>query len=578
MKNNIKKSVSMGLRKETTYRIYDDLNAAASKLDNLFAYELRASIILDSLIKIVNREVSDIVIRIISLMNRDSTSNVFILSPDKKRIIYSPQRADEIRLNKHEAELILELSKEGHTVVRQYLLKGKYLNMHIDYETKSAFIENDIRALKFTLASPELLNIKLLDDIDIHNENIKLYERKLNIDLNKHRLYVDRITIVDSELRICNGVLGCCRDLRKWKLKNNEYNFIWIKKSKKYTSLELEAVSVSDEIIDYISSDLEEKTACLIGCSSEKGKGQVDKITVRKCFFKLKGMTKTCQIYILNSNAKKNIIIKNDFYDSNKVLKFKGEDDPIKALVLGNSFNNPSKMVRNIITVVPNKDRGYVIINGTKIERVINMELLRFRAIEVGEVLLSYKKGKENDFSEGCSIDIYSDESGLFINRLKFQEGRWCEKTPPRLMEDRVNNDMQHNIKISFRPYKEWSDNILKIIVLNSRGRVLNKEQYHVDGIRGIITIYNVFFDKSGRPYFEGLLEPGRNYIMIKARGFEDNWLCQSIRPIQVIEVKNGIGKAVTKIMDRGLYNLKAAVISNDKKIVLKRPVELKIR
>ena len=37
---------------------------------------------------------------------------------------------------------------------------------------------------------------------------------------------------------------------------------------------------------------------------------------------------------------------------------------------------------------------------------------------------------------------------------------------------DRVNNDMQHNILIRFTP-QEWSDNITKIIVLNSREEYL---------------------------------------------------------------------------------------------------------
>ena len=114
--------------------------------------------------------------------------------------------------------------------------------------------------------------------------------------------------------------------------------------------------------------------------------------------------------------------------------------------------------------------------------------------------------------------------------------------------------------------------------MLNSRGRVLGRDQYQVDGERGIITLYNVHFDKVGRPYFEGLLETGINYVLIKAKDFEDNWLCQDIRPIQIVEVKNGIGKAVTKIMDKGSYKLKAALISNGRKIEIKRPVKIEIR
>ncbi|HCW03124.1 MAG TPA: hypothetical protein DGK91_00430 [Clostridium sp.] len=73
-------------------------------------------------------------------------------------------------------------------------------------------------------------------------------------------------------------------------------------------------------------------------------------------------------------------------------------------------------------------------------------------------------------------------------------------------------------------------------------------------------------------------METGINYVLIKAKDFEDNWLCQDIRPIQIVEVKNGIGKAVTKIMDKGSYKLKAALISNGRKIEIKRPVKIEIR
>ncbi|NLZ47553.1 MAG: hypothetical protein GX895_01990 [Clostridiales bacterium] len=576
MENITNESRNIELKRETISKIYNDLNVAAQNLDNLFAYELNQSIGLEEMKKIANREVSEVEIRIISLINKDDTSNIFILSSDKKRIIYTAKRADEKRLHKHEAELILELSKEGHKVVRQYLIKGKYLNMYINYETKRALIENDIRALKFAIANTDLMNIRLIDDIYGHNEKIKLNQRKINIDLNKHRLHVDSITIVDSEVRISNGILDCCRDLGKWRMKNNEYIFIWIKKLQKYTSLELEEVVVSKEGLGYISGHLEEKVACLIGCSSKKDQVQIDKIAIRKCFFKLKGKAQT---YILNSNAKDNLIIKNDFYDSDKVLKFRGEYQWIGVLILGNYFNNVSRKIRNIITVIPNKDRGYVNINGAKIQRVNNAEMLRLNAIELGEALLYFKKKcNENTFEDECIIDIYGDERGAFIKSLKYQEGRWREKIPPKLIPDSVNNDMQHYISIGFRPQKEWTDNIKKIIVLNSKGIVLGKGQYHIDEIRGLITIYNVFFDKNGRPYYKCLLEPGVNYIVIKAKDFEDNWICQTIRPIQIVEVKNGMGKAVTKIIDRGVYELKAAVISNDDKFVIERPVKIKIR
>lgn len=579
MKNIINSTRALDFGKEISCEIYDDLNTAASKLDSFFANELRSSITIDRLLKIINREVANVKVQILALINKDKDSRIFTLSSDKQKIIYTPQRADEKRLFKHEAELILKLSKEGHTVVKEYLLKGKYLNMYINYETKKAFLENDIRALKYAIANPELISIKLLEDIYGHNEKVKLSQRKLDINLNGHSLHIDNITIVDSEIRIVNGELYCCKDLCKWKLKNNEYNFIWIKKSKNYTSLELESVFVNEKNLNHLSGELRYKDVNLIGCYLGKGKLQVDRIMLSRCSFKLKTTTNACETYILNSNAKENIIIKNDFYDSNRVLQFKGREEPVRVHILGNSFRNLSSRVRNIITVVPDKASGYVSINGVKIESAINMEILKLMAIEAGEALLDIKKEKlKNDFDENCSIDIYVDERGSLIKSIKFQEGRWGEKVPPRLIPDRINNDMQHYIRIGFRPLKQWSDNITKIIVLNSRGRVLNREQYHIDGINGVITIFNVFFHKDGRPYFKGLLEPGINYIMIKAEDFEDNWVCQVIRPIQVIEVKKGIGKAVTQITDEGLYKLSAAVISNGRKIVLDRPVEIKIR
>ncbi len=563
----------------TDSKIYHYLSVVASKLEDLFSYEIRHSIAIDRLMQTINREGNDVEIRIISLIKRDEASKMFALSSDRKRILYTPQRADEKRLYKHEAELILEFRKDGQRTIRKYQLKGKYLNMHIDYKSSTAYIGNDIRTLKYVVANQELMNVRLLDDINSYNEKLKLCERKLNIDLNKHKLQVDSITIVDSEVRISNGVLNCSSKLCKWRLKNNVYNFIWIYKSKKYTSLELDAVFIREEIVDFFSCKEEEKAACLIGCASVKGKKQVDKIALKNCIFKLKDMNRNCETYILNSNATENLIMKNDFYDSNRVLKFQGGQLSVQVLLLRNSFNNQSTMERNILTVIPSKDRGKIIINEVEIKSTMNMELLRLKAVEVGEALLSLKKGSwGNNFKAGCTIDIFGDERGTLHKCLKFEEDKWCEKLPPRLLPDRVNNDMQHYISISFRPQKVWSDNITKIIVLNSRGRVLNKDQYHVDGIRGIITIYNVSYDKTGKPSFEGLLEPGLNYIMVKAKDFEDNWLCQVIRPIQVIEVKNGIGKVVTKILDKGLYKLKAAVISNGKKIEIESPVNIKIR
>lgn len=560
-------------------RIYDDLNFAAKNLEDFFAHEVRCSIRLDRLSQIVNRDISGVKVQIVNLLRKDKESKTFTLSSDKETIMYRSQRADENNLYNHEGELILALTKEGHRIVRRYGLKGKFQNMYINYEKKLALVENDIEALKYAIANPEIIDIKLLENICSDSEKIKLWRRKVHINLNRHRLALGSIIITDSELYISNGVLDCSRDLRNWIFNNNEYNFIWTNKWKKCTSLYLEDVFVSEDKLTDISSDPGGKAAVLIGSLSREGKEQVDRIMIKKSFFKLKAETKACETYILNTNGKENIIVKNNFHDSDKVIKVKGGEEPVFAIVLANLFNNISTKLRNIITVVSSRNRKYPMINGTSVESGQSMEKLKFNALEVGEALLYFRnKGNENDFAEGCTIEIYGDESGNFNKSLSFQNGRWREKVPPSLIADRVNNDMQHNILIRFTPQKEWSDNITKIIVLNSRGRVLGRDQYQVDGERGIITLYNVHFDKVGRPYFEGLLETGINYVLIKAKDFEDNWLCQDIRPIQIVEVKNGIGKAVTKIMDKGSYKLKAALISNGRKIEIKRPVKIEIR
>ena len=56
--------------------------------------------------------------------------------------------------------------------------------------------------------------------------------------------------------------------------------------------------------------------------------------------------------HILNTNGKENIIVKNNFHDSDKVIKVKGGEEPVFAIVLANLFNNISTKLRNIITVV----------------------------------------------------------------------------------------------------------------------------------------------------------------------------------------------------------------------------------
>ena len=145
--------------------------------------------------------------------------------------------------------------------------------MYINYE-KASLSGKWYRGLKVCIANPEIIDIKLLENICSDSEKIKLWREKVHINLNRHRLALGSIIIIDSELYISNGVLDCSRDLRNWIFNNNEYNFIWTNKWKKCTSLYLEDVFVSEDKLTDISSDPGGKAAVLIGSLSREGRNK----------------------------------------------------------------------------------------------------------------------------------------------------------------------------------------------------------------------------------------------------------------------------------------------------------------
>ncbi|KGM94405.1 hypothetical protein IRP63_04840 [Clostridium botulinum] len=148
---------------------------------------------------------------------------------------------------------------------------------------------------------------------------------------------------------------------------------------------------------------------------------------------------------------------------------------------------------------------------------------------------------------------------------------------PPIINPDNNDNDMEHYIVLTFIPNVDWSKNIEDILVENSIKRQLQSHDFKIYHEEGKIIIYNVKFQENGAPIYQDILQPGNNTISIISNGYKIVKVVQYIKAIQVIEVKNGHGKAITRIEDRGKQNLYCKVISDSNKYNIDTPGKIKI-
>lgn len=546
-----------------------------------FIKEIDHDITINELMEICGN--SDINIYISDLQKEVSESNVFNLNLKEQNIKYTALEPDADRIYMQEAVMTIALwCKEKNYIYKCVPIKGKYLYMNIDYEDSSLYMQNYYSVLKYAFAQNYLNKIVLVENISVDNFNLYIENKNLNIDLNGKTFLLNNINILDSCVKIKNGIIVPTDKINKWNSLDGNISsrcFVRIEGKSIDTKFYCENLTIPNINMDFSYLPEGSTNTILFYIGDNSGHSKVKKIYFKGCSLEIKkqsiGNRDNGEPYILDTFADNNILYYNHFNESYKCIKVNGcsKRHYVNLQMLSNNFSNVTEINNSVLTLVPYRNSLGIVVNDVEFKpnlKETDIEENMERLLELSSMTL-------NAFGQGSCADFWQNEEGKLIKIAIYINGQWQIKDIPKVIPDSENNDMEHVICMSFKANIVWSANITEIRIINTEDRILQSYQYSVDEDLGKIYIYNVILNDEKLPIYQGLLEPGSNKIIIKSKYFNDIEINQIIKPIQIVEVVNGIGKAITRIENIGSNIISVKLILNTGGLNIGNPVEINI-
>lgn len=583
-------NIDLDLGENPNDDLVDILNVS-TKLQMIFIPEITANILYEYIQSIANQVDSNVIVTIRNITNLVQNSGAFTLNNVSQSIDFKEQVANKDSIDLNKAILSIDLSKGSENLQKNFLLKGKYEDMTINYESQSCIVDgNTLNLMEYVVQDKNISTVQFNNDMNFWGYNLKIANRNLVMNLNNHYLNLDSMWLQDGEINIENGVINVQNNMDNWGNYANVLSFITVVKDSLYTSVNLNSMIIkASNIIAGVNMNSSIK-ATLISTINNKSNlnNNVDILNLYNCTLQVDKndahTNNNIDVYGINTSS-----ISNMMDGCTLIGMFNGIriQNNVSSIFMKNAFsqnnfqNNSSKGFR-VIEAIPYKGCNGVV-NGTNVnsnatedEVLANLYAMCNALIETRGYL------KANIFNEGSLATLVNDESRIIIKELVYENGKWVESQgggldAPVINPDTTNNDMMNNIVLTFIPNNQWASNIQQISVKNSKNTVLTPDKYSIDNNKGEITIFNVKVNENDIPIYQGILEPSNNIISVYSSNYKVAKVTQFIKSIQIVEMKNGEGKAITRIEGQGQKNLSGYVISGDNKYKIGKDKQINI-
>ncbi|GAA0740146.1 hemoblobin-interacting domain-containing protein [Clostridium oceanicum] len=519
-------------------------------------------------------------LNIYKLIKLNPYSNMFNLNERKDMLLYSEKEPNISNPDSHIFILIFKIYYKDLYFYKSVILKAKYLYLQIDYESHQCIIENNINTLNYVFNQNWINNIKLKENINITNFSLNINRRNLIIDLNNNSFLLNNIVISDSKTVIKNGTIYL-NSIDLWN--KHTRNDITNKSFVKVFSTNLKSIlkCLNIKILDFsYNVKLSPSDNIFLFYIGDSTSSNMIDFKLKNSIISINNNTMN-NYYLINTFAKNNYIYNNSFYGFKNFIKIQSLDNCsyCNSYLSENDFSKSIENNTNILELIPFKNSKGININDEKIPSDLDKKEMKKILLQIGYSLTEGStKTKPNIINKGSRIKLYKNQYCISYVILIYDGISWVEKLiPPVLSPDTTYNDMSHVIIITFPPDKVWVNGLISIEIINSSTHLLKNNEYHIDNNLGKLSIKNVILNEYEIPLYQGLLEPGINKIIIKSKNYDTAKTIQIIKAIQIVEFKNGIGKAITRINKEGINHIKASLISNKEKIDLGSPIKVDI-
>lgn len=545
-----------------------------------FIKEIDFDITINKLLEICSNE--NIEIYISDLQKVVPESNVFNLNIEGQTIKYTALQPNADSIYMQEAVMTIILSDEQNFIYKCVPIKGKYLYMSIDYEDSCLYIQNYYSALNYAFTQNYLGKIVLMENISVDNFNLYIENKNLNIDLNGKVFLLNNINVLDSCVKIKNGVIVPTNKISKWNSVDENISsrcFAKVNGKSIYTKFYCENLSIPNVNMDFSNLSEGSTNTILFYIGNNSCYSKVKEVYFKGCSLEIKkqsiGNRDNGEPYILDTFAENNILYYNHFNESYKCIKVNGCSrwHYVNLQMLSNNFSGVKEISNSVLTLIPYRNSLGIFVNDVEFKPNLEEAELEKKMKD----LLDLSSITLNAFGQGACAEFWQNEGGELIEIAIYINGQWQIKDIPEVIPDTENNDMEHVICMNFKPNIMWSSNITEIGIINTEDKVLQSYQYSVDEDLGKIYVYNVILNDEKLPIYQGLLEPGSNKVIIKSKYFNDIEINQIIKPIQIVEVVNGIGKAITRIENIGPNIISVKLILNTGGLNIGDPIEVNI-
>ena len=532
---------------------FDNLITAQSNLQSHFVAELTGNITLEDLISIANKDNTPVNLSITSLSSNVTFSLV------NNEIVYTMPEADKNYINKHEAILALTLSNNTNNMNCDLLLRGKYDHLTINYEHKTAYLQNYGNVMEYVLANPNIYASILSQDFS-QPVSGSVIGRNFLLDLNGYSLEMNSIYLCDGDFIIRNGTLTPNYNLDTWHIlysSANSYSFITLDKTVYLTSLIFDNITLAD--INF-SGDFSNSHYVI---AVENSISDVDALSITNCNF-FSSSTEKKLSYVISSFAKINTLTANKFNSSNSSILISAAYDNTRILcqLSNNNFSSNLGYGATNLSVNLYQKKGTMALNINGANLFSGTDFATFISESLGIVNSLSNSSYENFFVNNNLCCFSSLGDAPLFRCYKYLNGSWIfQAKAPKVYADSSDNDMENLISLSFDPNVDWVNNITSISIENSTFKTLDKDQYEIDYYNNLIIIKNVTFAEYRRPVYLGILEPDTNLITIKASGYEDVTVNQYIQPRQIITFNSGIGDGIIRMNKEGNYTINASIL-----------------